>query len=276
MPEVWAGRLGEMQIASTSGGTALTTTAGYIEFPALTKAGDSRQCHVTVTPRNFATAVVAKVTFNPWLTVLKTTDSMAAPPTDYSIYAQDSSTGTSVDLSSLDTVANGDWVLVGSHNRFRGAYCDVDSTNSTASVTLTVEYWNGDAWVSANATNGTSSATAFDQDGLVYWTVPGAWVAAKFTDIYPVVSGLPANQYYSNEKMYWTRWSVNVALDSSVTLDSMVAANRSATYVELLSGQPLEMKTLYGFGGLGCVEALVNAGTGNLVVNVMLNQGSEF
>jgi len=273
--EVVAGSLGELRATSTaSGGSALTTTASFIQFPALSKVGDKRQCHLFITPRNFATAVVAKIALNPWLTILKTTDDMATPPTDYSLLAQDNSTGTSVDLSSLSTVAAGDWLLVGSHQQFRGVYCDVDGANGTASVVLAVDYWSG-SWITTAATvTGVTSATAFDQDGLVYWTVPTAWQTATFREIYPQIT---AKNYYSDTPLYWTRWSVSGGdLDSATTIDSMTAANRSTAYAELVFGQTLEEKASYGWTGLGCIEGLTNAGTANLIVNVAMTNGSEF
>lgn len=116
--EVFAGAVGEFRTASTAaGGTALTTTATFIAIPDGTH-------HVFITPRNFATAVVAKVAFNPYIQVLKTANSMVAF-TDYSKYAQDGDAATDVDLDSLDTLANGDFLLVGSELPFRGVYVDV-------------------------------------------------------------------------------------------------------------------------------------------------------
>lgn len=279
MPEVWAGELGELRSSSTAGGgTALTTTATYIQFPALSKAGEKKKAHLFLTPRNYATAVVAQIITNPWLTILKTSDSMATLPTDYSLEAQDNDTGTSVTLSSLDTLANGDWLLVGSHQKFRGVYCDVDGTNGSGTAALTVEYWNGSVWVSLSATDGTSSTRSFDQDGLVSWTVPAAWRTTTFRSLYPdrSVQLSSANLYYSDVPLFWTRWSESAALDSSVTVDAMLAANRSTGYSCWIFGQTLEERIAYGFGGLGCIEAKTDAGTANLIVNVATIHEAEF
>lgn len=274
MPEIWAGRLGEFRAMSTaSGGTALTTAATFIEFPALNNLGETKKGHLFITPRNLATAVVAKIAFNPWLTVLKTANNMATAPTDYSIYAQDSSTSTHVDLSSLDTEANGDWLLVGSHIPFRGAYGVIDGTNSTGSRTLSVAYWDGGAWSSYSITNGMLNSTAFDQSGLIYWTVVTNWIPTTFRELYPSLS---STQYYSDIPLYWTKWTVNGTLDSTTTLDSLVAANRSTTYGELIFGQTIEEMVAYGFGGLGCIEALTDAGTANLVLNIATLTDARF
>lgn len=259
--EVISGQVGELRAASTaSGGTALTTTATYIQLP-------RKSHHIFITPRNFsASAVVAKVLLNPWLMVLKTTDGLVLEPTDYSNAAQDADTSTDVDVSSLDTLANGDFLLVGSHLPFRGVYVDVDGTNGAGTAALTVSYWNGGTWIDASATDGTFSTRTFAQDGLVDWTVPTAWRMGRLSEMYP---NLTVKTYYTDVPLYWTRWEVSAAItDTSVTFDSMVAANRSTSYSEWLSGQCFEERIKHGeIGGIGCVEALCGD-TANLIVNV--------
>lgn len=253
----------ETRASSTaSGGSALTTTASVIQFWPWTQ-------KVIMSPRNFATAVVVKVLFNPWLYVLKTIDSLASVPTDYSEYAQDNSTSNDVDLSSLDTVANGDWVLLGSHEQFRGIQVDVDGANGTGSVTVTMSYWNGSTWVDTGDTDGTSSATHLDQDGAITWTVPTLWRPATLKEIADITGLSITNEKFpgKRERLYWIRWEVDLAVDSAVTLNSVCALNRSTNYAELLPGQSATEVISHGPGGYGCVEALTNAGTANLVVN---------
>jgi hypothetical protein len=271
MQEVTAGPLGEERIASTTaGGTALSTTAALIRLPRVTN-------HITMVPRNFATAVVAKYHINPWLVILKTTDAMVTAPTDYSNAAQDlSAAAAGVVLSSLDTLANGDFVLVGSHLPIRGVLCDVNATNSTASV-LTVHYRKSDdTWADTSATDGTinPAGTTLGADGNVTWTVPTDWKMAKLSAIYTSAPNFPYRDY----SLYWTRWSVSAAIDSSVTLDRMLALNRNtANYAELVSGQMMEQSVLHATpGGMGCIEVLTNAGTANLVVNAYTRRDGGF
>ncbi len=264
--EVLAGGVGERRAASTaSGGTALTTTATYIQLPLPTS-------RVRLTPRNFATAVVVKYNFNPWLVVLKSLDLMVTAATDLSKAAQDADASTDVTVGGITTLANGGLLLVGSHLPFRGAYADVDTASTAAASTLAVTYWNG-AWTSAGATDGTSDATRpFAQDGLVYWTVPTDWIPAKLSSIY---SGTPASPYTSLD-LYWTRWVVSVAVSAGATLNSLVAANRSTVYDELAQWQTIEEHIKHGQGGIGCIEALTDAGTANLIVGVATNSGGRF
>ena len=334
--EITAAGVGEMRAASTAdGGTALTTTPTFIGIL-------PGSHHIFITPRNFATAVVAKWAINPYIVVLKTTDAMATV-TDYTSAANDSDAATVVDVGSLSTLANGDCLIVGSPLPFRGVYVDIAAANTAGTATTSVFYWNGSIWADTSATDGTNSTMTLAVDGLVYWTVPSAWRKAKLNTIYssctsgtgtvtssPVlltqtipnvitvsaggtaiivippgatgiatsgtatITGSPvtlvpgANSVttgattgtfiiryvinspmaYSELEWYWTRWSVSAALaDSTVTFSSMRAANRSTAYAEFASGQKFEERVHYGIGGSACVEALVNDGTGNLIVD---------
>lgn len=274
MPEVWAGQLGEIRAASPGNGTALTTTATFIQLPLKTS-------HIFITPRNFSTAVVARVFLNPWLVVLKTTDNMVTA-LDYSRAAQDADATTDIDVSSLSTLANGDFLLIGSHLPFRGVYVDVDGTNAAGTAALDVFYWEG-RWTDASDTDGTFSTRVFAQDGLVYWTVSTTWQMAKLNDLYPNLPRLIPNSINGETTaypmpLYWTRWSVDAAItDSSVTFNSMVSANRDTAYAELTLGQLFEERIKHGdIGGHGCVEALTDAGTANLIVNVATDHDGRF
>lgn len=281
MPEVWAGALGETRVSSTtSGGTALTTTAGFIQLPAQPSMERVAQIgHLTITPRKWAGASVVRLLINPWLVVLKTTDGMTTYPTDYSRIAQDNSTSTLVDISTLNLVSSGDWLLVGSHIPFRGAYCNVFGTNTTASVVLSVKYWTG-SWTDISATvSGVTTSTAFDKAGLVYWTVPAAWKPASLGDLYPRTPA-PADHEvtvdYRTLPLYWTRWEIDTAItDTSVTMYYMCAANRSVLYDELARGQAGTEKIKHGLGGVGCIEALTDLGTASLIVSMAADHESE-
>ena len=255
--------IGETRTLSTAdGGTALSTTLALIPIP-------PRVSRLIIIPRNFATAVVAKFALNPYLVVLKTLDNLATA-TDYSEAAQDADTATDIDLSSLDTAANGDYLYVGSHQRFRGVRVDVDAANGNAS-TLTVNYWNGTAWVTITATDGSASGGAtIAVDGNVTWTVPAAWVAASLEDIASPVPGSIVP--YKDLKLYWTRWQVSAALDATSTLNSMLSLNRNtAQYAELLATTALDERIKRGLGGIACVEALTDGGTANLIVNGVMS-----
>jgi hypothetical protein len=233
--------------------------------------------NIELIARNFASSAVALgVLFNPYLVVLKTDDDLASI-TDYSDTAQDEDAATDVVLSSLSTLANGDYLLVGSHLPFAGVKVDVDAANGTASV-LTVKYWNGSAWTDISDTDGTiSSGKTMAQDGSVTWTIPDAWVQVNLVAPSPVnpqvTSSLQDEQAartvlgnYATQ-LFWTRWEVSVALDSDTTLNSMHAINRSTNYRALITGQIIRQAAKVGFGKYGSIQHVTNTGTANLIVN---------
>lgn len=262
--------VGEARAASTAGGgTALSATAAYAYLP-------DRTARVALIPRNFSTAVVARFGWCPYLRFLKTAD-LLATVTDYSVNAQDG-LGTDVTLSSFPAAADGGYLLVGSHIPFRGVRIDVDATHAGAASVLTVEYWNGSAWVDITATDGTTSGgKTFAQDGNVTWTVPSAWVRRSFRDINtPAMAEAVAILAAMNTPLYWTRWSVSAALDSSVTLDGALALPASTAYAEIPSGMSFEARVVKGPGGVAGVEAVTDAGTANLIVNVFSAPDTAF
>lgn len=257
--ETWAGELGELRAISTAGGgTLLTTVAQLIPIPDASK-------HLFCTPRNFTTAVVVKIALSPYLLVLKTPDNLATA-THYSQFAQDGLTTTEVNLDALDTLANLDYLLIGSHLPFRGVNVVMNGAklNANASV-LTVAYWNGTAWVTTSASDGTAAAGAtFGQSGDVTWTVPAAWTKDTLINI-----GTPGSAVINQGMgLYWTRWSVSAALSAATRATGIVAYNRSTAYSEWLPGQLFQERITKGFQGIAAVEALTDAGTANLVINV--------
>lgn len=255
--EISVGPLGEVSTAgATGGGTALSTSAARIMLPPGTK-------NIELIPRNFSAAVVAQWLKCPWLAVVKTTDG-GLTFTDYSFEAQDASTATSVILSSLDTLANGDALYVGSYVPFAGVAIDVDAANGNASV-LTVNYRKSDnTWATISATDNTASGgVTMAQDGSVTWTIPTDWTTARLQD-----TDADTRQIGLYGEMFWTQWVFGAALDSSTTLDSMIALPRSTVYAELPSGFAHEEAVTVGTGGISAIQAKTDAGTANLIVNV--------
>lgn len=267
--------LGEHRAASTAdGGTALGTAAVCVPLPF----GSN---YVWVKPRNFAGgATVAKLTFNPWIHVLMTKDLFATAPTDLSDVAQDGSTSTDLDLSSFNTLANGDMLLVLSRVPIRGVLADIDAANGNASV-LTVNYWHKGqkAWTTTGATDNTAAAgKSIAQDGTIEFTVPTDWGVASLREIADKAGyNLPKGAWeHEDMPFYALQFVWSAALDAACRLNSLYALNRSTAYSEWVSGDTLEGMIQTGPGGIGCIEALVNAGTGNLIVNVATRRDAQF
>lgn len=273
--DAYAGRLREIQAISTAGGgTALTTGAFLVTIPKGVN-------YLSITPRNFTGATVIKYSLNPYLLVFKTINNLATY-TDYSSAVQDGVAATVADLSSLPTFANGGMLLIGSHFPFRGAYFTNVTTNSTNSV-LTVNYWNGSAWASITASDGTASGgKTMAQSGAVSWTVPGAWAAVALkltTGPTPTFTGFPSNVSADQHRimvdtpMYWTQWVVSAALDASTSVSEIIPYNRATSYAEYLGGQPLELHVLKDIFGETALELLTDAGTANVIINAGQREG---
>ena len=272
----------EQRAASTAGGgTALSTTAALISIPINSK-------YLSLTPRDFNVAVVCQYSLNPFLTIITTTDALAGTaehgftdtiePTSLSEFAtqnisdemQDGDSS-DFDINSFDLVANNNFIYVGSPLPFRGVAVALNNKNDIASV-LTVNYWhNSGVWTNTGNGDGTDvSGDTFKQDGSVTWTVPAAWKRDNLQNIGDTTVG----EAWSTVGLYWTRWEFSAQLDSTVDLVQMRPLNRSTAYAELLEGQTREM-SLHN-RQYACVEALVNAGDGNLVANVDATGNERF
>ena len=254
--EILGANLGHQRSAGAASGVAMTTSSAFTPFHLGTE-------HIDLIPRNFSGAAVARYALCPYLVILKAESStdLAGPLSDYSAIAQDGSTSTTVDLSSL---ASGRNVYVGSAIPFRGVNIDVNATNSTSNTDLTVYYWAG-SWVDISDSDGTSSSVSLDRDGSVTWAVPSAWQSASLVKIDGSVN---SSLHWRDVPMYWTKWNWDEALDSTVTLDHMLGINESTAYAEVPASLGTGMRIHHGFGsnGIAGIETLTNAGTGNMLL----------
>lgn len=237
-------------LSAADGGTALSTTRAFIAIPA----GIG---NVSITPRDFSTAVVAQVALNPFISVIKTNDAMGTAPTDYSENAQDGVAGTLVTLSSLPTLANGGALYVGADVKFGGLMATVVAGNGNGG-TMAVTYWDGDSWADISPTDGTSNMNA---TGLISWTVPTDWAPVSLlTALNRIFAG-------TGRKQYWVRIATSAAYDSSVTLSSLYAYNQYADLLpEYVANEKFSTAIVRGQNG-GCIQALTDAGTAKLIVN---------
>lgn len=145
-------------------------------------------------------------------TVRKTTDN-GSNYTDYTSNSRDADAGTHVEIGALDTVANGDWLVVGADTFFRKILIDMDATNVNANAaTLTAEIWDGSAWVAVrNLTDGTATGGAtFAQDGTIEFDMPEEF-EWKTNEIDSVTA-------------YHVRLSVSAALSATTNIDEVRAS----------------------------------------------------
>jgi hypothetical protein len=250
-----AADFGEIRgLDGVAGGKAISTTKARVLIPPSTKA-------LRIKAHNAASsATVAQLFMFPHLSVLKTADD-GATFTDYSSEAQDEDATTDITLSSLDTAANDNFLYVGAHRKFAGLTADIDAGNDTASV-MTVKYYAGNqGWLDISDTDGTDVAgDTLKQDGDITWTAPANW---KKT----IVNGLD---------LYWVRIEVSVALDSSVTLNSLWPIMVGSAFQLAIGEAPLEVSITTGVQGWRCIEAITDTGTCDLIVNGASMKDGEF
>jgi hypothetical protein len=248
------GDWGDIRLLTTAGGgTSIGGTAVYIPLP------ENKTNYLELIARDFSTSVVAQVSLLPRLTVLKTTDD-GTTFTDYSDAAQDGSASTDVVLSSLGTLAQGDYVYVGAPRKFAGIAVDVDGANVNA-ATMAVHYWSGNQWNNITPTDGTASGGAtFGQDGNVTWTVPTNWVKKSINGV----------------ELYWARISVSAAMDSSTTQNSWWAMP-AFTAFEMVANEIKEIAVVSGQFGVGGLKVTSDGGgTAKIIVNAGSGPGVEF
>lgn len=152
--------------------------------------------------------------------VKKTTDNGGSYTTATATNDRDANV---LNISSLDTVANGDWVVVGfAPGSIYGMVVEflAPTTNSNTSA-LTVSYWNGSAWTAFGVASGQSVWDDTRQpllatpmvDGVATFARPGkiTWNTAPSTVI-STIDGVSA---------HWYRLSVSAALDSSIQFNNI-------------------------------------------------------
>ena len=258
----------EVRAASTAnGGTALTTTFVIDTLPL-----DADW--VSVTPRNFAGgATVVKFALTPKLNILKTTDTLAtlAGITDLTDEAQDGD-ATGMELDSFGLSTSGEYIYMGSDIPFAGVKVIIGAANATAS-NLTVEYWTGSDWRDISDTDATDTGASFAVSGDVTWTIPSAWVRTGLQAT-AVTDATVVSHPKGNSNFYWVRFSWNAAHDSNTEVDEFLAINRSTAYAELAEGQTFDMK-IPNTSIIG-VQALTDAGTANVIINVATAWGDVF
>ena len=162
------------------------------------------------------------------------------------------------------------YIYVGAEVPFAGVAITMGDKNDDANI-VTVKYWNNSAWTDISDTDGTDvGGDSMKQDGSVTWTVPAAWTKQSLAAIGDT---LPAVVNHS-VPLYWTRWEWDAALDASIDVRTMLPLNRSTAYAEYIEGQTVEIGVQDR--RIGCVQALTNAGTANLIVNVGAHAADEF
>lgn len=153
--------------------------------------------------------------------VLKTTDNEGSF-TSYLDEATDNAPATTVNLSSLDTAANGDYFYVGYSAPFYGFYAHVGSPNINV-ATIAYQYWDGDSWESPLTDNpfacgktGVTNVPFGASSYYSFWYAPSTWATKT-------INGITA---------YWLRINVSAALSSGTSLAELrIIKNQPLVYL---------------------------------------------
>lgn len=189
------------EIGSVAISNNVTLAAARLRIGTLpTNLGDSFSFNVRIDGVGNIFASDQVVTRNPNVMSFRVTTDNGVTYTNRTTEVTDGGAGVAP-LASLDTLANGDWIVVGSSQPFAAINIDMAAAVNGSAAALTAQYWNG-AWTALNnVVDGTAAAGAtFGQDGVITFDTPSDWVQNA-------VDGVTA---------YHVRLSVSAALDASV------------------------------------------------------------
>ena len=263
-----AGHLGQSKRVSADTGDDLTTSTTYHIFPKNTR-------YMDIEGDNFSAATVkiemAKI---PYAVVLFTQDDFATAPTEFTREIQDNDAAANA-IDAMDTEANGDFIYVGSHVKFKGirvlmADAQINGDNSV----MTVKYWDGTNLTDISDTDGTASGGAtFAQDGDITWTVPSAWERGTLTDIESLTQPQQNVVPWCNQSIYWVKIEVSIVLDASVDIEGMFLLSNETPIQFRAAREQAIRKEFKGYAGL---ELATDAGTVTVNINAhSLNPNSE-
>lgn len=159
-------------------------------------------------------------------TSVRKTTNIGVAYTDYTAAVGDDNPATYADLSSLDTLANGDWLVVGADGPFRQILLIFAANNvNLTAATLTVQYWNGTTWRSAfNPVDGSAkSGKTLGQTGTIEFDFPDDWAVTTIDSV----------------DAYYVRLSVSAALSAAVHITELrIGANAfDPTTFEVFGGR---------------------------------------
>lgn len=102
--------------------------------------------------------------------------------TDYTTAANDTNEE-DITLATVFGTPASDVLYVGADYEFSGLFLSLLDSLNAQTATLTIKYWDGGAWTSASATDGTSaSGKTLAKSGRVTWTLPSNWERRDVND----------------------------------------------------------------------------------------------
>jgi len=199
----------------------------------------------------------------PALRVVSFYDTSAGTYTNYASQATDRSSSTHVQL---DSMANLDYLYLGSTDPTLGYYIDMGTNVNAIASTLATEYSttaqvaDGShiltpiAWTALTETDGTltSTTTTLTVDGLITWTLPTDWVR----------SALPG---VTAELLYWVRFTPSATLSTAVDVNEIIPVYQNISYAYMEAGT--EYQFALNIAKLGALVVLSTSGTPTLNIS---------
>lgn len=139
-------------------------------------------------------------------------------------------TGTPLTVTALDTIGNGDAILVGFPRRFTSLWLDMSAAtfnNNAASITVSYSTGAG-TWTSVGTVNdGSKGANGpFERDGVMHWLMPSP-------------ATLWATATYDGQTAYWVRLTTSALLDNFIITEMNIGYSENLRQFVVVSGNPV-------------------------------------
>ena len=127
-----------------------------------------------------------------------------------------------------------DYVYFGMEETFEGLWFLLKTANSTDSITMVLEYWDGSAWSSLtvrdNCTDDATAPILFANSGVIEWDLETDWVIARLNDIVSTTGTIPYDFPETYDDAYKPRYWVRLNIDSITTQPVMQWIREKASY----------------------------------------------
>jgi len=181
-------------------------------------------------------------------------DASTATYYDQTTAAIDNDADTEVNLGTMTTT---DILYVGAVDVFLGLSIDVGTVNANTVTTLTVEYWDGGAWVDfSGEDDGTDAANTLAQDGLYTWTLPTNWHTTSVNGSVP---------------LYYMRFYPAGTLTAGTSFDRLITINKGTDYAYFAAAMVHDFN--FDEDVVGGLQFLSKSGTPTLFVNHIKYKG---
>ena len=244
---------------------ALTTTLASLGMPGM----ETKQAIVYVPTSDF------RLHLNPAIKRISFYDASAASGARFKeltrVLSDRATTGSG---TTMDDRAAGDRLYLCASDIIGGLRIDmVDASVNGEACVLTANYWNGTAWASLSATDGTVSAgKSFAADGSITWTAPTDWVAAPLGGPKPDAILTTLATPFADAPIddgFWVQFVWTLIFDADTEVEDIWTLNKNTSRGYFRSGQ--EYHISLDRRNVGAIEAILAAGTATMELTWLRN-----